>query len=204
MALLSPRFRGGEGGGAGRPRAAWGISLAWILASGLSVAPGSGLAGQAPRLSEYQVKAVFLFNFAQFVDWPPETIVDSQPLVIGVLGDDPFGDLLDATVRGEHRGARPFVVRRFQRVEDIKTCDVLFISRPEADRPEGVLAGLKNRPILTVSDAEGFAEHGGMIGFVTDRNRIRLKVNLGVAQAAHLTISSKLLRVAEIINPPGS
>jgi len=128
--------------------------------------------------------------------------VDSQaPLVIGVLGENPFGDLLDATVRGEHVGARSFVVRRYQRVEDIKTCDILFISRPAGDRPEGVLADLKHRPILTVSDAEGFAEHGGMIGFVSDRNRIRLQINLDVAQAAHLTISSKLLRVAEIIHP---
>jgi hypothetical protein len=164
----------------------------------------SSLVAQAPRPSEYQVKAVFLFNFAQFVDWPPEALADSQaPLVIGVLGDDPFGDLLDATVRGEYRAARSFVVRRYQRVEDVKSCDILFISRPDADRLEAVLAGLKNRPILTASDAEGFAEHGGMIGFVNDRNRIRLKVNLAVAQAAHLTISSKLLRVAEIINPPG-
>ena len=104
-------------------------------------------------------------------------------------------------MRGEHVGARSFVVRRYQRVEDIKTCDILFISRPAGDRPEGVLVDLKHWPILTVSDAVGFAEHGGMIGFVSDRNRIRLQINLDVAQAAHLTISSKLLRVAEIIHP---
>lgn len=175
----------------------------WILGSALGLVPGSGLAAQAARPSEYQVKAVFLFNFAQFVDWPPEAVDSQAPLVIGVLGGDPFGDLLDATVRGEHRGGRAFVVRRYQRVVDVKTCDILFINRSEADRPEDVLANLKNRPILTVSDADGFAEHGGMIGFVTDRNRIRLKINLAVAQAAHLTISSKLLRVADIINPPG-
>jgi len=178
--------------------------VAWILGSALALVPAPDLAAQAARPSEYQVKAVFLFNFAQFVDWPAEAVADSQaPLTIGVLGENPFGDVLDATVRGERRGARSFVVRRYQRVEDIKICDILFISRPEGDRPEGVLADLKRRPILTVSDADGFAEHGGMIGFVTDRNRIRLKINLGVVQAAHLTISSKLLRVAEIINPPG-
>src|SRR5438046_10743513 len=79
------------------------------------------LGAQAARASEAQVEAVFLFNFAQFVDWPPEAVPDSQaPLVIGILGGDPFGDLLDATVRGERRGARPFVVQRYQRVEDIK------------------------------------------------------------------------------------
>src|SRR2546422_11461082 len=83
--------------------------------------------GAQTKASEAQVKAVFLFNFAQFVDWPPEAVPDSQaPLVIGILGGDPFGDLLDATVRGEHRGARPFVVHRYQRVEDITRCDILF------------------------------------------------------------------------------
>ena len=202
MAFLSARLAR-----ACKPLAVWGVSVAWILGFALELVPASDLAAQAAqaaRPSEYQVKAVFLFNFAQFVDWPPEAVADSQaPLTIGVLGENPFGDVLDATVRGERRGARSFVVRRYQRVEDIKICDILFISRPEGDRPEGVLADLKRRPILTVSDADGFAEHGGMIGFVTDRNRIRLKINLGVVQAAHLTISSKLLRVAEIINPPG-
>ena len=198
MAFLSARSA------RAKPLAMWRVSVAWILGSALALVPAPDLAAQAARPSEYQVKAVFLFNFAQFVDWPPEAVADSQaPLTIGVLGENPFGDVLDATVRGERRGARSFVVRRYQRVEDIKICDILFISRPEGDRPEGVLADLKRRPILTVSDADGFAEHGGMIGFVTDRNRIRLKINLGVVQAAHLTISSKLLRVAEIINPPG-
>src|SRR3989475_11718200 len=144
--------------------------------------------GQTGKASEAQVKAVFLFNFAQFVDWPPEAVPDSQaPLVIGILGGDPFGDLLDATVRGEHRGARPFVVQRYQRVEDITRCDILFISRSVADQPEDVLTRLKNRPILTVSDADRFAERGGMIRFVTDRSRIRLQINPVAAATAHLT-----------------
>jgi hypothetical protein len=164
------------------------------------------LEAQAAKASEAQVKAVFLFNFAQFVDWPPEAVPDSQaPLVIGILGGDPFGGFLDATVRGERRGARPFVVQRYQRVEDITRCDILFISRSGGggDAPEEILAHLKNRPILTVSDADRFAERGGMIRFVTDRSRIRLQINPEAAEAAHLTISSKLLRVAEVITPTG-
>ena len=162
------------------------------------------LGAQAARASEAQVKAVFLFNFAQFVDWPPEAVPDSQaPLVIGILGGDPFGEFLDATVRGERRGARPFAVQRYQRVEEITRCDILFIGRPVADRPEDILARLKNRPILTVSDADRFAERGGMIRLVTDRSRIRLQINPEPAEAARLTISSKLLRVAEVITPTG-
>src|SRR5207247_10351487 len=103
----------------------------------------------------------------------------------------------------ERRGARPFGVRLYQRVEDITRCDILVISRSVAEQPEDVLTRLKNRPILTVSDADRFAERGGMIRFVTDRSRIRLQINPGAAEAAHLTISSKLLRVAEVIPPTG-
>jgi hypothetical protein len=163
------------------------------------------VAAQGVRASEYQVKAVFLFNFAQFVDWPAEAFPASDtPLVICVLGNDPFGGALDQTVRDERRGGRPFLVRRHRSVDEIKTCHILFISRSEGDRPQAILAGLKQRPILTVSDADRFAERGGMIRFVTDRNRIRIQLNLAATEAAHLTISSKLLRVAEIITRPGS
>jgi hypothetical protein len=166
---------------------------------------GPGLAAQGVRASEYQVKAVFLFNFAQFVDWPAEAFADSStPLVICVLGNDPFGDALDQTVRDERLGSRPFQVRRYHSVDEIKTCHILFISRSEGARSEVILAGLKQRSILTVSDADDFAQRGGMIRFVTDRNRIRLQLNLAATEAAHLTISSKLLRVAEIVRRPGS
>jgi hypothetical protein len=174
------------------------------ISAALLLVCAARLGAQTGKASEAQVKAVFLFNFAQFVDWPPEAVPDSQaPLVIGILGTDPFGDFLDATVRGERRGARPFVVQRYQRVEDITRCDILFINRSAGAQPEEILARLKNRPILTVSDADRFAERGGMIRFVTDRSRIRLQINPEAAEAAHLTISSKLLRVAEVITPTG-
>lgn len=167
------------------------------------LAGGPGLASQTAEAPEYQLKAVFLFNFAQFVEWPRPATPDSAPLVIGILGDDPFGRVLDATVRGEHLGTRPFAVRRFARVEDIGACDILFISQSEGNRVENILTGLGNRPILTVSDISGFANRGGMINFVTDKHRIRLKINVEAARAARLTISSKLLRLAEIVSTQG-
>jgi hypothetical protein len=167
----------------------------------VSAAP---LAAQAARPSEYQVKAVFLFNFAQFVDWPAEAFADSRaPLVIGVLGEDPFGGFLDQTVSAERLGGRPFEVRRYRAVDEVAACHILFINRPAGERLDEVLASLRNRPILTVSDLDGFAKRGGMIRLLTDKGRIRLEVNLEAAQAAHLTISSKLLRVAEVVTPAG-
>jgi len=187
-----------------RLRHPWRVPGVWLFRVAVLLAWGRNVAAQTGGPTEYQVKAVFLFNFAQFVDWPADAFASpTTPLVIGVLGEDPFGAFLDQTVRREHLGGRPFQVRRYQSVDEIKTCHILFISRPDADRPEEILAGLKRRPLLTVSDADGFAQRGGMIRFVTDRSRIRLQLNLEAAEAAHLTISSKLLRVAEIVAPPG-
>ena len=200
MALLTALFAPA----AARLRPRWGVPGAWILRCAVLLAAGPSLAAQTGGATEYQVKAVFLFNFAQFVDWPADAFSGPDtPLVIGVLGEDPFGNFLDQTVRHEHLGGRPFQVRRYQSVDEIKTCHILFISRSQGDRPEDILVGLKHRPLLTVSDADGFAQRGGMIRFVTDRSRIRLQLNLEAAAAAHLTISSKLLRVAEIVTPPG-
>jgi hypothetical protein len=172
----------------------------------LLVRPGAAQ-NQEPRVSEYQLKAAFLFNFAQFVAWPPDAALDSTaPFVIGVLGDDPFGPVLEEAVRGEHVGPRGFEVRRFRTVGEITRCDILFISRSETDRMGDVLTALDHRPLLTVSDADGFERRGGMIHLVTDHSRIRLRINLDAATAARLTISSKLLRLAEVVGtarPPG-
>ena len=177
-------------------------TAAVVFTSALLLTVSNSLALQTSRASEYHVKAVFLFNFAQFVEWPgPAAEVSRKAVVIGVAGDDPFGRVLDETLRGERLGARPFEARRYRQGRDIEACDILFISRSEADQVGEIIADLNHRPILTVSDADDFAQRGGMIQFVTDRGRIRLRINLAAAQAARLTISSKLLRVAEIVGP---
>jgi hypothetical protein len=164
-------------------------------------APGATLAGPA---SEYQVKAVFVFNFSQFVSWPPEAFdASGAPLVIGVLGRDPFGPDLDAVVAGEHVGTRPLVVRRYHDVAEVRSCHILFIARSEAPQLDAVLKSLRGRGILTVSDIEDAARRGVMIDFVTENSRIRLQINESVARSSGLTISSKLLRPAQIVDSQG-
>jgi hypothetical protein len=176
----------------------------WSLAAGLFLLGARPLAAQGVRASASEVQAVFLFNFAQFVDWPPEAFPDSQaPLVIGILGKDPFGSFLDETVRGEKVRGRAFKVDRYRRVEDVKDCQILFISRSEAKRLDGILAALKGRPILTVSNGDDFERPGGVIRFILDESKIRLSVDLEAAQVARLTFSSKLLRSAEIVPASG-
>ncbi len=171
-----------------------------LLAALLLVVTGLPLAAQPVVSKESAVRAVFLFNFAQFVDWPPQAFATPQsPLIIGVLGEDPFGGYLDETVRGEQVNHRPLVIQRFHRVEEITACHVLFISRSETERLGSVFTALKGRALLTVGDTDAFSRNGGMIRFLTDRGKTRLRINLEAAKAAELTISSKLLRSAEII-----
>jgi YfiR/HmsC-like len=161
----------------------------------------SGLANSAAETSpEYQVKAVFLFNFAQFVEWPPQSYEDpAAPFVIGVLGTDPFGSALDGAVRGETLNGRSIVIERYRSVTEIRHCQILFISRSEQARIGEISAALAGRSILTVSDIEDPAQRGVMIRFVAENNRIRLRINADAAKAAGLSISSKLLRPAEIV-----
>ena len=150
--------------------------------------------------SEYQVKAVFLFNFAQFVNWPAESFPrPDAPFVIGVLGEDPFGAQLDDVVRGEHAEGRRIAIERYRNVGEIRNCNILFIGRGEAAHLGEILAALKGRSILTVSDADPDGPHGVMIRLVNESNRIRLRIDVAAAKDCNLTISSKLLRPAEIV-----
>lgn len=159
-------------------------------------------AAQTPASQEYRVKAAFLFNFAHFVEWPTNAFPTAEsPLIIGVVGNDPFGAVLDEIVRGESVNGHPMIVQRYRRGEEIKTCHILFISASERNQMPEILALLKGRSVLTVGDMEGFAQAGGMIRFLTEKNKIRFRINLEAAKAAHLTISSKLLKAAEVVAP---
>ncbi len=162
----------------------------------------SVLLAQGEPDREHRVKAVFLFNFAQFVVWPDSVFPDSSaPLVVGILGDDPFNAYLDDVVRGEKVNNRPIQVRRFHKIEDVKECQVLFVSPSEAMRMEAILGYLKQKHVLTVGESEPFFRHGGMVDFVTDGGKIRLRINLEEVQGAGLSVSSKLLRLAEVSVP---
>lgn len=169
-----------------------------FCALGLTVFLRGACAAEAP--TEYQVKAVFLYNFSHFVDWPPQASSEpNEPFVIGVLGSDPFGARLDDAVRGEQIGQHPLLVRRFRNVGEVGNCRILYIDRSEGADLGRILAALDHRTTLTVSDLEGSSQRGVMIQFLTENNRIRLRINVESARAAGLTISSKLLRPAEIV-----
>jgi hypothetical protein len=158
-------------------------------------------AGAIESATEYQVKAVFLYNFSHFVEWPPEAFTTpTEPFVIGILGSDPFGARMDEAVHGELINQHPMVIRRFSTAVDIGNCQILYIDRSHSEHVKPVLAALDHRNTLTVADLEGSAGHGVMIELSTENNRIRLRRNADAAKTAGLTISSKLLRPAEIVS----
>jgi hypothetical protein len=161
------------------------------------------MCGSSPQLPqpsrEYQVKAVFLFNFSQFIEFPNGAFPEANtPFVIGILQEDPFGAFLDETIEGEQVNGHPLIIKRFRQVEEVKQCHILFIRANKTDDLKTIFAKLKGRSVLTVGDAPKFAELGGMIRFFTESNKIKLQINLESVKAADLTVSSKLLRLAEI------
>jgi len=150
---------------------------------------------------EYPVKAAFLLNFAKFTEWP----ADSSQAVAGtvsicVLGRDPFGDSLDRIVAGRTAGGRPIEVRRYSEPAGIETCHVLFVTSAELARSPGVLVKLRDKPVLTVGESDDFVRRGGAIRFFVESNRARFEVSLSATAAAGLTLSSKLLGVARVVD----
>ena len=149
---------------------------------------------------EYEVKAAFLFHFAEFVEWPDAVFPDADaPITIGVLGDDPFGAVLDQIVEGKTVHQRKVVIKRSKQVEDLKGCQILFVSKSEAARDEQILASLGDASILTVSEVDGFTRHGGIASFYLDGSRVRFEINNDVAKRHGLKISSQLLSLAKVV-----
>jgi hypothetical protein len=149
---------------------------------------------------EYRVKAAFLYNFAKYVDWPAATFkTEKDPLRICVLGQDPFGSLLDDTVDGKTVLGRPFVVTDIPNAGHAVTCQILFISASEEKRIRSIIVQLRTPGVLTVGETEGFASQGGMVNFKLDSGRVRLEINVEAAEQAKLRISSKVLSLAQIV-----
>jgi hypothetical protein len=149
---------------------------------------------------EYDLKAAFLFNFTHFVEWPAEAFAsDSAPIVIGILGDDPFGPVLDKIIDGETIRNRKLVIKRSRQVEDLKDCQVLFISKSEKSHIGQILNGLDDTSIFTVSETEGFARRGGVTNLFLQGNKVRFEINVEAARRKGLKISAQLLALGTVV-----
>lgn len=186
--------------GAGR-RIGWAPWLLLIL--GLCLAP---LRAEDKPALEVQVKAAFLAKFAMFVEWPATATNETQmPILIGILGKDPFGDFLDAAAKRESINGRRIELRRSDDAEKLASCQIVFISTSESARLSAHLSRLAGRPVLTVGDDLNFAGRGGMIGFFKEAGKVRFEINTRAAEQAGLKLSAKLLQVGKIVtaeSPP--
>ncbi|SRR5579871_4180788 len=178
-------------------------TLGFLAVLGLTLWPG-GHASRAQEVSEYTVKAAYLVNFVKFITWPDKVYDDDQgAIVIGILGDDPFGATLDDMVKGRFIEGHIVLVRRFASYDEtqkgsLRKCHLLFIAYSEKDRLRDILKAVQGSPVLTVSEIERFPLAGGMIQFDQEGQRITLDINPAQAQKAGLTLSSKLLQIAKI------
>ena len=165
------------------------------------------LAGSAARAeqpaTEYQVKAAYLFNFLKFVEWPEEPAADPHgKWVIGFVGETPISDELVRLIEGKNVLGRELQVRKFQVAENLRSCNILFISESEKKRLPAILAALRGSTVLTVGDMDGFINSGGMVAFVVEESRVKVAIDVGATGRARLKVSSKLLALVHVVAGP--
>ena len=176
------------------------VSLVWGLMA------ASCLWGQGPKPTDYDVKAVYLYNFGRFVEWPARVTIKNDSFTVCVLGQDPFGSALDTALAGESIGGKSVAAKRISTPQEAASCQILFMSSAEESRLSRIIEALDKGAVLTVSDMPQFSQRGGMIQFVLEGKKVRFEVNLTAVQRAGLSLSSELLKVATTVrrNPsPG-
>ena len=171
-------------------RIAFGLLVAMLAAA---LVPGPARGGERDSALEYRVKAAFLYNFAKFIEWPAP---DTSPIVLGVLGQDPFGTILDQTVEQKTINGRAVVIRRFASVPQAKECHILFVGTSEKARFAEILPKLARFGILTVGENRAFLQAGGMINFVVEDNNVHFEINPEAVRRPGIHISSNLLKLS--------
>ena len=177
--------------------------LRWVAvaASVCATVPVEEASAQSTLPTEYQIKAAFLYKFARYVEWPARTFASpTDTLVISVLGKDPFQDTLDRVAKGKTVRGRPIRIGRARDLNEVESAHILFVSESKRRQLGSILERIGRRPLLTVSDTKSFARDGGIIGFGTRDERISLDINVEAARRAGLRVSSRLLKIANVID----
>jgi hypothetical protein len=174
--------------------------LLQIVAVGVFLASCSWLASASDQYLEYDVKAAFLYNFAKFVEWPPNAFATpEEPFAICVAGKDPFGTSLDRTLVGRSAHGRAIMVRKDVASDQVAGCHLLFIAGSEATNVAQIVHSLSGASVLTVGESPGFLDAGGVIGLLLDEGKVRFEINEAVAQRAGLRLSSQILKLARSV-----
>jgi hypothetical protein len=179
------------------------IRLIAILVAAIAF-PAQLAWSQSSGATGYEVKTAFLFNFAKFIDWPPRSFASPQsPFTICVLGQNPFGNILDDTLQGKMIGDRPLAVRRLRDKTEARQCQMVFISSSESAHLAEIIGSLNGANVLLVSEMNGFAALGGTIEFTIDDNHVGFTINTDAVGRSGLKFSSKLLALAKIVRDEG-
>lgn len=169
-----------------------------VVLAALLVAGGESAHAQGAAPSEYDVKAAFLYNFARFGEWPTAAFADGGKLRLCVIGNDPFGPALGA-IAGKPVASRSVEILRLDAGDDARRCQIAFIGGGNLAAATQIARRLERLPVLTVAEMQGFAAAGGAIEFYLLDNRVRFAINPDAAQRAGVTLSSQLLRLAQIV-----
>lgn len=182
----------------------YGCCIAIFGFSLLAATFGAGVA-RAQDVSDVQVKAAFLYNFARFVEWPHDAFAGpGAPIFLGVIGNNSFARTLEQTVRGRLINGRPILVKVLTADGDLKSCHILYVQSMSDRRTSAILANTVGASVLTVGDSEHFAHIGGVINFFVQDSRVRFEINPDAAERAHLRISAKLLALARVVRGVGT
>jgi hypothetical protein len=171
-----------------------------LIGLALLLLPGPvSVHGQEEAFREYEIKAAMLYKFTRFAEWPEESFEDEQsPFNIGILGSDPYGDLLDKLLADKTIQEHPARIHRSRKAADLTHCHLVYIADSENQRLESHLPILQRRGILTLGESSYFTRKGGCIAFVVSEDRrINFEINQNAARAAELKISAQLLQLAK-------
>lgn len=183
-------------------RRSWRAALGgWrrLLASvALLVAWQPAAAAETSVSKEYQLKAAFLYNFTKFVEWPPARFADeTSPIVVAVVGRNPFGDELENVVKGRSVNGRPIAVKIVTTPEEASSAHLLFV--PAGEETRFPASALQRDALVAVGESDSFAALGGAITFVQIGGKMRFEINLTAAERGHVKISAQLLKLANAV-----
>lgn len=174
----------------------WAAALALLLALAAAPRPASGA---EPVAGEYDLKAAFVYHFTHYTEWPEEAFEDgTSPIVVAVVGEDPFRGALERAVRGKTVGGRPLAYRHFANADALEPCHVLYVSPSERQQLGQIVQDARDFGALTVADMEEFTREGGMVRFLTENKKVRFEIRRKAVEAAGLRIKAQLLKAANI------
>jgi hypothetical protein len=170
----------------------WGIFCLYLT---LITALPKDCIAQARTPTEYEVKAAFLFNLIKYTDWPLKSKAPTNQWVIGIYGENPFGESLQSVIAGRPLNGRQVVIKTISTEGEAERCHIVFIGKMERDRVPSLLKFLSQNSILSVGESENFLDLGGMVQFQLHEEKVRLLFNMGPIERGELKINSNLLRL---------